>query len=224
MTIIFVSPSEPKPLRDIGVTTPYSETFGCDIFWTCRELKYGIQRKEFPNDFLASVHDGRLGVQIDKGAGLDMMTLILEGRPSWTASGTLIRANGGKRHAWNKTQHRRFLATVQSRGVQIQWTDGLYDTIEAVKDIVAWSEKEEHLSLDRRAGADKDKWGRRTNSAWQRHFIQGLPGIGPKQAAAIIETLGFPFKLDVTVEMLQLVPGIGKKRAERIAAVFSDKE
>jgi ERCC4-type nuclease len=222
MTMVFISPTEPKPLRDIGIVTPYSETYGCDIYWTIRDLKFGVQRKEFPNDFLASVHDGRLGEQIAKGAGLDTMVLILEGRPSWTSGGKLIRSNGGKRHPWDKSQHRRFLATVQSKGVQIQWTDGLYDTIEAVNDLVAWSEKEEHLSLERRTKVGKDKWGRRTNLAWQKHFIQGLPGVGPKQAGAIIETLGFPFKLEVTTEMLQLVPGVGKKRAEQIVRVFDE--
>jgi ERCC4-type nuclease len=220
VTVIFVSPTEPKPLRDIGVVTPYSEQYGCDVYWIARDLKYGIQRKEFPGDFLASVHDGRLGEQINKGQSLDMMFLILEGRPNWTSTGKLIKWNGGKRWPWDKQKHRRFLATVQSRGVKVQWTDGLYDTIEAVNDLVGWSEKAEHLSLDKRVGPIKDKYGRRSNRAWQTHFLQGLPGVGPKQAAAIIDTIGFPFELRVNTESLQAVPGIGKKRAEAITKVF----
>lgn len=220
--IIFVSPTEPKALRDIGIVTPHSEEYGCDIYWTVNDKKYGVQRKEFPNDFLASVHDGRLGEQINKGAGLDMMVLLLEGKPVWTNDGKLIRTNGGKRFPWTKTQHRNFLASVQTRGCQVQWSDGLYDTISCVQDLATWSGKEDHSSLDRREGAAKDRWGRRTNLSWQKHFIQGIPGIGPKQAAAIIEMHGFPFRLTVTEEMLMLVPGIGKTRAAKIVGIFGD--
>lgn len=224
LTIIFVSPTEPKPLRDIGIVTPHSEEYGCDIYWTVNDKKYGVQRKEFPNDFLASVHDGRLGEQINKGGGLDMMVLLLEGKDHWTNDGRLIRANGGSRYGWTRTQHRNFLASVQQRGCQVQWSDGLYDTISCVQDLVAWSGKEDHTSLDRRTGAAKDKWGRRSNLAWQKHFIQGIPGVGPKQAAAIMEMHGFPFKLTISRELLGLVPGIGKKTVDKIFRIFDEAE
>lgn len=224
MTMIFISPTEPKPLRDIGTVTPYSEEFGCDVFWhTHAGQRFGIQRKEFPGDFLASVHDGRLAEQIAKGSELDVMILMLEGRPVWTTDGKLIRENGGKRWPWTKAQHRNFLATVQYRGVQIQWTDGLYDTIDAVKSLAEWSEKDDHTSLDRKLSVATDKFGRKRESAAafiQRSVLQQVPGIGPRQARAIIERYGFPVTLTISERELNEVAGIGKKRAGAIGKVF----
>lgn len=224
MTVVFVSPSEPETLRKIGVTDLLPEEYGVDIYWVANSKKCGIQRKEFPNDFIASVHDGRLGEQLAKGENLDCMFLVLEGRPSWTTEGKLIRGNGGKRWPYDRSQHRRLLATVMSKGVQVFTSDGIYDTIDVVGDLVAWTSKEEHISLDRRSGPPKTKWGRRTNKHWQKHFIQGLPGVGPKQAQAIMDEIGFPFELSVTVEDLMRVPGIGKTIAKRISDVFDKKD
>lgn len=217
MTVIYVSPTEPKPLLDFGVVDMRSEEYGCDIFWTVKDKTFGIQRKEFPQDFITSIHDGRLGEQIKKGAALDYMWLVLEGRPAWATNGNLIQDRGWH---WNRTVHRKMLSSIQSKGPMILESDGVYDTIQVVEDLVAWSEKEEHTSLDKRPGPKKDKWGRRNNRSWQIHVIQSLPDVGPKQAEAIIDTVGFPFALSVTTDELLSVPGIGKRRAEKIIRVF----
>lgn len=182
----------------------------------------GVQRKEFPNDFLASIHDGRLNMQVAQMAQLDMAVLLLEGKQHWTTDGKLIRDRGGKRNGWSRSQHRNYLASVQMRGIHIQHSDSLIDTCAYLCDLQLWGNKGEHSSLRGRGAAQGDSWGRVTNRDYALYVIQGLPGIGPKQAAAILDTVGFPFGLRVTVEKLMTVPGIGKGRAEKIAKVFNE--
>jgi DNA uptake protein ComE-like DNA-binding protein len=87
-----------------------------------------------------------------------------------------------------------------------------------------WANKGEHSSLRGRGAASGDSWGRITNRDYALFVIQGLPGIGPKQAASILDTVGFPFGLKVTVDQLMTVPGIGKTRAEKIVRVFDAQE
>lgn len=219
MTVIYVSPTEPTALKDIGLVSMISEEHGADVYWQVGEQDHGVQRKEFPGDFLSSVFDGRLGEQLDKMDVLDIKYLILEGNPFWTNEGKLMHTRWG----WTISQHTKLLASIQARGVQIHHTRHIPDTVERVEDLVEWSKKPAHNSLNRRASPSKDKWGRRNNHLWRRHFIQGLPDIGPVQAEAIMSALGFPFQLTVTREDLMGVPGIGKKRAEKISRVFQSE-
>lgn len=181
----------------------------------------GVQRKEFPNDFLASVHDGRLNMQLAQMQQLDLAILLLEGKEHWTTEGTLIRDRGSKRNGWSRSQHRNYLTSVQMRGVQVSHSDSLKDTMAFLCDLQVWCNKPDHSGLLRRGTPPKDSWGRVTNRDYAIWLIQGLPGVGPKQATAILDTVGFPFILNVTVEELMRVAGVGKVRAEKIVRVFA---
>jgi ERCC4-type nuclease len=217
---MFIAPTEPPQLRALGVCTLMPEQYGVDIMWNSELGLIGIQRKVFPGDFLASVHDGRLNKEYQQMKALDVAILLLEGRDHWTTEGQLIRDRNGKRTSWSRTQHRNYLASVQLRGIQLATTESLPDTINYIGDMRVWTNKGEHHGLDIRPAAKGDGWGKVTNADYQRHLIQGLPGIGPKQAEALLQHLGMIFSLRVTEEELMEVPGIGRRRATAIRKVF----
>jgi ERCC4-type nuclease len=207
-------------LRDIGVTSSLPEQYGVDVMWKSKLGVIGIQRKEFPNDFLASVHDGRLNREYAQMKALDVAVLVLEGRASWTTEGVLIKDRNGKRHPWNKQQHRNYLASVQLRGIQVHNTESLRDTIDFVNHLHGWSEKDSHTGLDSRPAAQGPQWGTASNEDYVRYLYQSLPGINTVLATAIHQHLGMIFRLEVGEEELMTVPGIGKGRAKNIVKVF----
>jgi ERCC4-type nuclease len=217
---MFISPTEPPALREIGAVAMLPEEYGADILWQSKLGLVGIQRKEFPNDFLASVHDGRLNTQLAQMKSLDIAVLLLEGRANWTIDGQLIRNRNGKRHAWNRDSHRNYLASVQLRGVQVQYSESLVDTISFIQTFSRWTNKNSHHGLDNRPAAGGPQWGTVSNEDYVRYLYSSLPGINAILADSISQTLGMIFRLDVTEEELMSVPGIGKGRAKNIMKVF----
>lgn len=218
---MFVAPTEPAQFKPLGISSMIPEDYGVDFLWQSSLGLVGVQRKQFPSDFLASVHDGRLNREYSMMKELDFAVLMLEGQARFTTEGLLIRDRSDKRNPWTRAQHRNYLHSVQLRGVQIAYTDSIGDSCQYLLDLQVWTDKVDHHSLDTRPGPTGSGWARVTNRDYQLHVIQGLPGIGPKQAKAIIDTIGFPFGLYVGVEELMTVPGIGRKKAEQILRVFA---
>jgi ERCC4-type nuclease len=59
----------------------------------------------------------------------------------------------------------------------------------------------------------------------QLHVLQGLPGIGPEKAALLLEAFGsVESVLAADGDLLQTIPGIGAKSAEKIRWVVSDSQ
>lgn len=205
------------------MTSSIPEGYGVDIYWEAELGKVGVQRKVFPADFLASVNDGRLQREYLQMAALDVRILLLEGREQWTSSGQLLRDRNENRWGWTRTQHRNYLHSVSHLfDVAVAHTDNLEDTMDYIQGLRLWSEKTDHVSLFRRPGPSPDSvWGTRSSLAWQCHFLQGIDGIGPKVARAIVEHFGgIPFRLSCTERDLQAVPGVGPKMAKKIASLF----
>lgn len=217
---MFISPTEPEVFKALGVVSLTPEEYGADILWQSKLGLVGVQRKEFPNDFLASVHDGRLNREYAQMKALDVAVLMLEGRPRWTLGDQLIRDRNGKRNAWTKQQHRNYLTSVQMRGIQVHWTEDKQDSVKFLQGFHHWTEKADHSSLDHRPAAARSDWGTISNEDYVRYLYQSLPGINTVLANAIMQTLGVIFRLEVTEEELMTVPGIGKGRAKNIVKVF----
>jgi len=223
---LYVAPTEPWDLKKLGISTLLPEEYGVDIYWESYMGKCGIQRKRFPDDFLASVFDGRLNREYAMMKGLDLAILLLEGKGHWTVDGRLLRPVNGKRWAWTEPQHRAYLASVQLRGIQVHTTHSLSDTVAFIDTMRMWSNKTNHNSLSSRPGPKGTNgfWGDIDDEDYQLHMIQGIPGISVKRAKAIMEKVGFPFMLSVSKEELLSVPGIGKGLADRIWNMFNKKE
>lgn len=227
--MVFISPTEPPTIKELGVVSSMPERYGVDIMWNSKLGTIGVQRKVFPGDFLASMTDGRLTLEFNQMKQLDMAVLLLEGKPQWTTEGELVgsfgRGRQQRQYTWSRNQHRNYLTSVQMRNVYVQTSDSISDTVTYIRSMRMWSDKGDHSSLDRRPTniPQADPWGGVTNADYVRWLYQSLPGVGPRQASLIWEKLGVIFRLVVDAEDLQTVPGIGKGRAKKIVEVFSDK-
>lgn len=219
---MFVSPTEPKQIKELGIVSSLPEQYGVDIIWDSQMGKVGVQRKVFPGDFLASVHDGRLRREYGQMGGLDLAVLLLEGKGQWTTDGKLIQNRGQSngRYQWGRNQHRNYLTSVQLRGIVVHHSDSIQDTLSFIEELQVWSDKGDHDSLSRR-GAPTGVWGIKTNRDWQEYFVQGIPNTGPKKARALLDNVGFPFEIKVSDEEMLSVPGIGKTWVKNLRKVFS---
>lgn len=214
---MLVAPTERPPITTLGKTSSLPEQYGVDVLFSAKGQWVGIQRKEV-NDLVASVHDGRLSRELSMMKRCSLAVLVVEGKPTWTMDGELMgRGNGNGKNGgrWTKQQHRGLCFSVSSQGVWVMTTDSAADTVQFAQQLEQWLRKEKHSLLVNRPGPET-VWGRPDNRDFQRHLIMGLPGIGSDIAERIIDTVGMPFGMRVTVEELMQVPGIGKKRAEQI--------
>lgn len=212
---MFIAPTEPQQLKDIGVVSLMPEDYGVDVLWFNGDSIFGIQRKQFPSDFLASIRDGRLNREYAQMKQLTQAYLLLEGRPTWTSGDMLMNT----RTSWSKRQHCNYLASVQYRGIHVVWADTLSDTVKTVGYLDDWTDKSDHNSLDHRPTVSA--WGNVTNEDYLRYLYQSLPGIDIVLAKSIVKTLGNIFAIKVTKEELMTVPGIGPGRADNILRVFN---
>lgn len=217
---MFIGPTEPLAFKHLGTSSLITEDYGVDFLWQSTLGLVGVQRKQFPSDFLASVHDGRLNREYGMMKALDLAILMLEGQAHWTTEGRLIRERNDKRNGWDRSKHRNYLHSVQMRGIHVVHTDNVADSIDYLLGLQVWSDKADHHSLDTRPGPTGSGWATVTNVDYQVHLLTSLPGIGPKVARAIIDEVGFPFMLTLGVDELKTVPGVGKKKAEQIVRVF----
>lgn len=219
---MLISPSEPAELRAIGRTTMAPERYGADILWAQPGIGLvGVQRKEFPGDFLASV-GSRLPTQLAKMARLDLAVLVLEGRGTWSTDGELAHGWG---QSYTRSQHRRYLCSVRARGIWVEQTESLADTIEFLGDLAAWAAKPKHHSLAQRDGPKRNGWGRVSSKAWQIHLVQGIgDGIGPEMAERIVDAVGLPFSLCVDEADLVAIHGVGKVTAKKIVKAFEEEK
>jgi ERCC4-type nuclease len=220
---MFVSSTEPKAIRELGVSSKLPEEYGVDIMWQSKLGSIGIQRKQFPSDFLSSRSDRRLYNEFQMMKQLDLPILLLEGKQDWTTDGELYGSHGNAKRtwAWSREQHRHYLASVQMRGIQVHTSDSIADTIRFVNGMRVWSDKGDHLSLDRKPNrTGSGLYFTTENADYVRSLYQEFPGVGPKQAGMIYKYLGVILRLTVTEDELMSVPGIGKGIATKIMGVF----
>lgn len=216
---MLIAPTEPAALKALGRSSTIPEIHGVDILWAERGRGLiGVQRKEFPGDFLASVNDGRLAKELAQMQSLDTSVLILEGRGTWTTDGTLVHPWG---QPWTRSAHRRYLCTVRSMGVWVEWSDSLDDTALVLEDLRAWHAKPKHHSAQQRPGPKRNGWGQVDERAYAIHLIQGVDGVGPELAERIYDTVGMPFGLRVTEDDLRGVHGMGKVKARKFVRAFA---
>lgn len=209
---IRVSPTEPPALKALGRPTMLPENFGADVLFPSRLGLVGIQRKEFPGDFLGSVHDGRLTEQRAKLQRCSVRLLVLEGKGKWTTDGELIVPFGPE---WSASQHRRYLWSVQLDGIWVSHTANLAETCELVEDMVAWADKSSHGAGGR--PKPKGQWGSPSDKDWGRHLLTSFDGVGPEMADRIFDHFGeVPMAWTCTPDELAEVHGVGPKRVAKM--------
>lgn len=218
-----VSPSEPLRLRNEGATSPITEEYGADVLIPAHGYFIGVQRKQFPDDYLGSLHDGRLGDSLIKLTKCQLRFLICEGTPRWDRDGELIGHQFGSTFTYRQLVGLT-LSAFSELGVMTIWTRDLPDTIKLLHTIETWGRKEEHNSLFSRPGMPKVD-GKREYSKKDRamHILQGFDAIGPKLASNIFDEFGrLPFTLSAEdEERLNKVPRMGPKKVKKLKDVMT---
>lgn len=203
---------------DMDATSMMPENKGVDFLWRSQGRWWGVQRKQL-NDLLASFDDGRLSKEIAQmRAAIAMPHLVIEGRIASDNSGMLMKDGWGRPVSLSSLRSR--VLTIGYEGVHVSYTRDIRATASLVVDAYVWSRRANHSTAKTRPKPTND-WGKLSNKEYQAHLLQGLPGVGPGLAEAIIDTLGFPLALTATVEDLLRVPGLGEKKARKLVASMS---
>lgn len=222
MSSFLVSPAEPPLIRAIGFTSQAPERHGFDVLWAEPTVGglVGIQRKEF-GDLINSVADGRLAKEVLQWGGsptVKLAFLIIEGIPHWTMDGELVH-----RYAhWHIRQYRGLMRSAQQKGMIVETTKNMAETIERIGEVAQWCAKE-HRSLVTRPKPGPDRWGQVSEKGWASHLLQSIPGLGPKQAEAIYDHFEgkVPIGLTCTAEELLAIKGLGPKKVDAILRAFN---
>ena len=216
---MLVSPTEPLILRNLGKTNLVPENYGADFLWANVHGLVGVQRKEL-SDLVASVMDGRLAKEMGQMQQLATRLVVIEGRPGWTNDGYATWT----RTRWTKSQHLGTLWSIQSRGCWIASSTEVTETSTLISAFMRWTAKPRDTALATRGRPDSDEWGKVGSREWSLHLLQGFKGIGPVQAAAILDHFGeIPLEWSVGVLDLMDVDGIGPKRAEAMVDALRGK-
>ena len=206
------SPTEPKALKKLGKVSSIPERYGADFLIMGKRIRIGVQRKQFPADFISSLDDGRLYSQLPSLTDLDLSLLIIEGHGRWTEDGELI---ADKYHQFTIRQLHGLLFSIMFEfGVPSIWVADMGDTADVLINLEAWAKKTKHTSLKSRPGPDKSSWGSTSEKHRAQHVVQGFPGVGQELAGRIVDKFeGVPLKWTVGIDEMMEVEGIGKKKA-----------
>ena len=211
---MLVSAAEPASLRTLGQYSPLPEQFGCDFLIPCPVGMVGVQRKEI-HDLIASRSDGRLSRELAQMKQLDIGILLVEGRLKWTSDGMLSTS----RSKWTRSQHLGLLFSIQSSNIWVNSSMDIQDSREYLSALEKWMMKEKHAGLMTRpkpqtiwgqrndrdwgihviqsfdgigpgvAGAIVDRFGLPLRWTISKKDLESVPGVGPKRAAKMWETL-----------------------------------
>ena len=226
-TTYLLSPSEGKlkeKLVDRAIFSDIPEKVGADIVIYTSNGTIGIQRKEVPHDFIASVEDGRLarGTSL-LGKAVKFPILLCEGRFRYMPDGHLIiRPRMPSRYT--RGSIKSLLMDVKYiKLVDYDFTEDLDDTVHYLKTITAFVEADKHLGLYSRPNA-QGTWLVPTAKDIELWIMQGFDGIGPATAEKIIKKFGrIPFEWTCTLDELKSVDGLTVKKAEYLHGFFKKR-
>ena len=230
--MFLVSPTDPELaelLGDDAIVSSLPEKHGSDVLAFTKFGKLGIQRKRVPDDFAASIDDGRLAWELPLLAKLDFPLLVPEGEFFFNSDGRLAEKYGSRWKSWRFTrkQVRSILRSVKwIHGVDWEPTIDVEDTVDLLRDLVAYLDKDAHLSLFRRPGP-KGEWGSfLTHSERLRWILQGFEGVGVRQAQRLLDHMSgeSPLKWALTEEEMTEIRGIGKPTARKLYKILEGGE
>jgi ERCC4-type nuclease len=216
-TMILISPSEPIALRQAleAANNPLCEEKGADILAPTGKGLLGIQRKEAPSDFLASLQDGRLARELPLlRQGVDFSILLLEGTFNYDMDGRL--QIGGRPTRYNRQSIKNILRSVfYTHGIVVERSKDLSETPDVVRGLIDYL-GHDHSSLIKRPKL-KVVWGKPTYIHQQCYFYQGIPGVGVVLARSLADIFANPAALiDASPTDLKALPQIGRQRSTRI--------
>lgn len=188
---------------------------GADFAWASPKGLVGVQRKTFPADLVASLHDGRFAKELIQMQELAFRCLVLEGKPLFTASGDLLALYGN----FTFDQLTAFQFSVQTNhGVNVFWTANVDQTALLIRSLYRYTKQ----------GKDSTLTGRSVKRLWKPgtpefdvYLLETVPTVGHVTAKSVVDTLGgLPISWYGERKDLLTVPGVGKKTADIIMTAF----
>jgi len=218
MTIFLLSPTEAalaELFKERVIISSLPEEKGADVLVYTRPGLAGIQRKEFPHDFLSSFTDGRMTRELALlQNSCRFPILIREGRPRYYPDSRIVVDRKQPSRFTRKQLFGMMNDIMFIRGIFVVDTDNTEQTVEFIKSLADFLNKEKHLGLYTRPSA-QGLWYVPTARDIELWVLQSFPGIGPTLADNIVTYFGgrIPLKWSCSLEELEQVPGLGKKRA-----------
>jgi len=219
MSTYLLSPSEVRLTELFGsaaIVSTIPEQKGADILIYTRLGLMGIQIKEVPNDFLASLSDGRLARETSMLAACDFRLLLMRGRFKYWPDGRVSLPGRREGSRFTEKQVRGILFSIKYvKGIDYDYVDDYEDIVSYIKHLDQWIDKEEHLAMFSRPGGPKGAWVVPSAEEVQSWLLQGFEGIGPAIANSIIDHFnGLPLAWTCTSKELMSVPKLSPKRAQ----------
>ena len=213
---ILISAKEPSKMKlalgEFGVESNIPYDF--KIFTPLGVI--AIERKHFPNDFIASVDDDRLSRELAAmRSDSKYQILVIEGKANYTRKGNLII--GRIETKWSLNGIKNLIRSIQFvEGCYIEYTDNMIGTATFLKDISAYFMTDKHLSLRSRQSLRTD-WLIPTDKERLLYFYQGLPGIKYGRAIILAEAYPCPLLLyEASILDISKLKGIGKGLSKNI--------
>jgi len=217
---VLVSPTDRDVLQglgDIAISSLITEEHGADVLLYTNQGLFGIQRKRFPEDFISSMNDGRISRETSLLARTcKFRMLMIEGQPKYYPDGNLVMPRKMPGHYTRKRIRGTILNIKYVKGIDVDYTESVTDTVEYIKEIVEFFTDTKHLGLYVRPSAPAE-WIRPSANETLLWILQGFSGVGPQLADNIIKYFGeIPIKWTCSLEDLKKVPRLGSKVAEEI--------
>jgi ERCC4-type nuclease len=217
---VLVSPTDRDVLQglgDIAISSLITEEHGADILIYTNQGKFGIQRKRFPEDFISSMNDGRISRETSLLAKTcKFRMLIIEGQPKYYPDGNLVMPRSMPGHYTRKRIRGTILNIKYVKGIDVDYTESVKDTVEYIKEIVEFFSDTKHLGLYVRPSAPAE-WIVPSSDETLLWVLQGFSGVGPQLAENIIKKFGkVPISWTCTLDELKSVPRLPEKIAIEI--------
>lgn len=224
MSDLLCSAAEPPALIKLTNATIDSD---CESLWGADFMSvtpYGfllIQRKRFPDDFMASYRSGdRLDKEIKQLEGGVWKYLILElqeelhGHIPWNTNGELIGKYKG-RGGISRVELDSFIESIAHfHKIHTRWTNSLTETADTILRIHKWCNKESHSGVvPKRATPNREEIARMKGD-WRSWILSGFPGMGVGIAKNILKMCDEPLIWNPELS-LEGVEKIGKLKAQQ---------
>src|ERR1017187_5273550 len=230
--MMMVSSKEPKAVKNLllnsipeCVIDDMSENYGGDMLWPS-PFGWGLcQRKQFPEDFLASLRDGRLAKEILQMEDITWKLLIIEGKPQWSpTNGNLLNSYGEGIH---KSHFESIILSIDFfRSCRVRFTNSVIETCDLVKSFYEWTTKETHTGFCAQIESNRERIndnGIKSKTDWRKWILMHMPDLGPVGADRILEHEPEPLRFWNDGKDLEKIKGIGRLSADKLRKALKPK-
>lgn len=218
--IIVVSHNEykNKRLKEALGNLAFPDNLPFDFMILTERGPIPAERKKFPQDFLASVEDGRFSSECAAMRDVsEFRFIICEGKPRYSRKGRLMA--GRRESRYSKAGFRNLCRSLEFvEGCKLEWSSDQWDTVQVLKELQDYFDKEKHLSLRTRPKFLNQWFESATYEQRFLFWLQGCgPGIGPATAIELAKVFHSPAELfSAEVTDIMKVKGVGKITATSI--------